>query len=166
MNENRKQTANPSILVLLFYFAASPTAALSGLKAQTWSPWSPHHQPLFRQPHSSTTQPIRRASMMSTKSDDENYIFLLGKKHRKLNTFSHSLNMECNSSDSMENVSIKSNPFWLRKDSRPEESHGSAFLTQWNTWISHMLNHEWIQKSDNFKLWPIHINIYMNILVN
>lgn len=109
-----------SLNLIVIGAVALPSPALSGLRAQTWSPWSPHHPPLFRPPHSSTTQPTRRASTMSTKSDEENCIFLLGKNHRKLNTFSHSLNMECNSSDSM---SVNSNPFQQLINGRTEYSH-------------------------------------------
>lgn len=105
----------------IFHFmiaASSSTTISSGLKAQTWSPWSPHHQALFHRPskanHNNWTTPIlpiRRASMMSSKNDDESYVFHSAKKHfTKINTFNGSLSLS-DASNSMENVSIKSNPF-------------------------------------------------------
>lgn len=100
------------------FTASSSTTISSGLRAQTWSPWSPHHQALFHRPskanHNNWTTPIlpiRRASMMSSKKDDESYVFHSAKKHfTKINTFNGSLSLS-DQSNSMENVSIKSNPF-------------------------------------------------------
>ncbi|XP_031628066.1 stromal interaction molecule homolog isoform X4 [Contarinia nasturtii] len=82
---------------------ASSTTISSGLKAQTWSPWSPRHQTLYRtntntaitnQSLSSlnnnwtTIQPIRRASMTSSRSTDENCASRLERKpFKRTNTF-------------------------------------------------------------------------------
>lgn len=129
-------------------YIVSTSTALTGLKAQTWSPWSPHHHPLFQQQpnnnrsnSSSSTmitttvypslaqqyqqqrprlrqqsaaeamivsQQIRRASMASSKSDVENYIFHSAKNRTKVK-----LHKLPNRSDSMDCVSMKSNPFWI-----------------------------------------------------
>lgn len=92
---------------VLFKFSASPSS--SGLRAQKWSPWSPHHQLLYNQAKTksitntsftnlnnlmTTIQPIhrasmRRASMTSSRSEhDENYASRLGKKpFKRTNTF-------------------------------------------------------------------------------
>lgn len=107
-----------SIYFSIKFTASSSTTISSGLKAQTWSPWSPHHHALFHRPskanHNNWTtpiQPIRRASMMSSRNDDESYVFHSAKKHfTKINTFNGSLSLS-DKSNSMENVSIKSNPF-------------------------------------------------------
>ncbi|XP_055297503.1 stromal interaction molecule homolog isoform X4 [Sitodiplosis mosellana] len=92
---------------------ASSSTIFSGLKAQTWSPWSPHHQSLINRTKSTTTinnkglsnlsssnsnnsnnnnwtttQPIRRASMTSSRSADENCASRLERKpFKRTNTF-------------------------------------------------------------------------------
>lgn len=107
----------------LVIFAASCSTIFSGLKAQTWSPWSPHHQPLFQQKpsasHSTWTTPvqqIRRASMTSSRYDAESSASLSPKKRfRRTNTFDcDTVNVsksELAKATSMENVSVRSYPF-------------------------------------------------------
>lgn len=109
----------PQLFFILFGLASSTTIS-SGLKAQTWSPWSPHHQTIYRDQikasnstsnssfsinnsasnlsNSSSSnwttpiQPTRRASTTSSRSDDESYVFRLAKKRFiKTNTFSNGL---------------------------------------------------------------------------
>lgn len=128
------------LVVRLFVFdvtnLVSTSTALTGLKAQTWSPWSPVHHPMFRQPEHGNynismipttdfppmllqrqleqqlaeamiaSQQIRRASMASSKSDVENYTFRSAKNHKKIKL--HSLS---NRTESLDSVSVKSNPF-------------------------------------------------------
>lgn len=133
---------------LLFFVHPVASSISSGLKAQTWSPWSPHHQSLYNQTkikttttnksqsnlnHWTTTQPIRRASMTSSKSADENYVSHSGKKpFKRTNTFDteflsmtlknvvptttscdtdNSSSSSVEKSASLENVSTHSNPF-------------------------------------------------------
>lgn len=93
-----------------FFTASSSTTTCSGLKAQTWSPWSPHHQSLINRTKSTTTinnkslsnlscsnsnnnnwttiQPTRRASMTSSRSAEENCASRLARKpFKRTNTF-------------------------------------------------------------------------------
>lgn len=140
-------------LCFVCFFTASPSIISSGLKVQTWSPWSPHHHSLYSQAKTkstianasnmnlnnwtTTTQPIRRASMTSSRSADENYASRSAKKHfKRTNTFDTGLlsmsikcsndprsnisnncdtdrssSSSCEKSGSFENVSTHSNPF-------------------------------------------------------
>lgn len=98
-----------------FPTSVSPLTALRGLKAQTWSPWSPLHHPLYHQrrrhtviPNQKTPiRPIRRASMVNSRNDVESCIFHLVRSHTK--TKMRSLRGSSLSFD--DTVSVKSNPF-------------------------------------------------------
>lgn len=118
----------------------SPLLALTGLKVQSWSPWSPHHQ-LYHRPQTPLEQhhqqqlqqalllnnnnnnnppssnrwktpilPIRRASMAaaSLRKDVENCISHLEKRRKKPKQQRRDSNI---SSQSMDTMSIQSNPF-------------------------------------------------------
>lgn len=93
------------ICVFWSFLTAASSTISSGLKAQTWSPWSPHHQSLYNQTkfnstttdkslsnlnNWTTTQPIRRASMTTqlSRSNDESCVSHSGKKpFKRTNTF-------------------------------------------------------------------------------